>query len=198
MNAALLLRLRHIIQSVHEKGETWLSAELARLRARIPDFEGKQFPPGEQPSQDFMILSLLSQVVNAVRTTLSNAGTSPAKPEEKRKESLLRELADHERRLVERQDEVAKEKIEEEKEQKKFITSDDLHMGFDAKTVSPSFLVRTPDAVKDSQRILTPSCTDHFRQTECRLAETRRQTFHLRRFIRSQTRHQADHQNHHD
>ena len=139
MNAALLVRLRDIIKSVQDKGESWVSAEIAKLRVGIPDFEGKEFAEGEQPSQDFMILSLLSQVVNAVRTALAKEGTAAVKSEEKRKELLLLELADHERRLVERQDEVAKEKIEEEKEQKKFITSDDLHMGFDAKTVSLHF-----------------------------------------------------------
>lgn len=147
MNAALLVRLRDIIGSVQDKGESWVSAEVAKLRAGIPDFEGKEFAQGEQPTQDFMILSLLSQVVNAVRTALAKEGTAAAKSEETKKESLLRELADHERRLVERQDEVAKEKIEEEKEQKKFITSDDLHMGFDAKTVSPSFHYSQPPCV---------------------------------------------------
>ena len=160
MNAALLLRLRDIIQKVQDKGEGWISKELQRLRIGIPDFDKKVFAEGEQPSQDHMILSLLSQVVNAV---LHNAPTT----EDKRKESLLNELAEHERRLVQRQVEVAKEKIEEEKEQKKFITSDDLQMGFDAKTVS-SPIIPHPAPRSDTDECIA----DHLRQTERCIAKT--------------------------
>ena len=128
MNASLLVRLRSLLDSTRSEGPLFIARTVSELKAKVPDYEGKTFKDGEQPSEDHMILSLLSQVANAVEK--SGAG------EEGRGERLVKELEVHEKRLVQRQVDVEKERIEEEKEQRKHITSDDLHTGFESKTVS--------------------------------------------------------------
>lgn len=128
MNSSLLVRIRSLLDSTRTEGAPFIARTVSELKARIPDYEGKTFKDGEQPSQDHMILTLLIQVVNAVEKT--GAG------EEGRGERLVKELEVHEKRLVQRQADVEKERIQEEKEQRKHITSDDLHTGFESKTVS--------------------------------------------------------------
>jgi cell division cycle protein 37 len=127
MNATLLIRIRALIASTKTDGPLFIARTIGELRSKVPDYDGKVFAPGEQPSQDHMVLSLLTQVVNVVEK--DNKG------EEGRGDRLVAELNVHEGRLVKRQQEVDEETIVEEKEQRKFITSDDLHMGFESKTV---------------------------------------------------------------
>jgi cell division cycle protein 37 len=128
MNTGLLARMRSLLTSIRSEGVPFISRTLSELRVKVPDFATKKFADGEQPSQDHMILALLTQVCNAVE--------NDGKGEENKSERLAKELETHIERLVQRQAEIVKEKAEVEKEQKKYITSDDLHMGFESKTVS--------------------------------------------------------------
>lgn len=129
MNASLLLRIQSLITSTTSEGTNFISRTISELRVKVPDYEGRKFAEGEQPSEDHMILSLLSQVINAVgvENVASEGGL----------EKVLKELRVHQVRLEERQIKVGEEEEEEEREQKKRITTDDMHIGFETKTVSP-------------------------------------------------------------
>lgn len=131
MNTGLLVRVRSLLASTEEGGSAFVSRTVEELRTQVPDYEGRVFKDGEQPSEDHMILSLLIQVVNGVK----NKG-GEKEGEEGRKKLLLGELKEHEKKLVERQFEVEMEEQELEAEAKRFITSEDLHVGFESKTVS--------------------------------------------------------------
>lgn len=128
MNSELLVRIHALLASTRAEGPAFVSRNVAELRVKVPDYEGKKFKDGEQPSQDHMVLSLLTQVVNKVE---GEAGGE----KEGRGERLVKELEVHEARLVERQNEVKKETAELEEEKKKHITSEDIHVGFESKTV---------------------------------------------------------------
>lgn len=127
MNDGLLARIEPLLASTRAEGAPFVERTVAELRAKVPDFEGKTFKEGEQPSQDHMILSLLSQVGAAV----AKDGKGP----EGRGDRLVNELEEHKQKLKDRQVDVEKERIEIEAEQKKHITSDDIHVGFESKTV---------------------------------------------------------------
>lgn len=131
MNDSLLLRI-HSLQfslAAAPSNEQFIGQEIARLRDLVPNYDAPpKLKDGEQPSEDHMILSLLSQVVNAVR----KLELAP----EKREGALRKEVDEHEERLVKRQKDIVAELAREEKELKRYITSDDLHMGFESKTVS--------------------------------------------------------------
>jgi len=73
-----------------------------------------------------MVLALLSQV-------LAKAG--PKFEGDDGKKKIVDELKVHKKRLEDRQVDVKKEQIELDKEAGKYITSDDLHVGFESKTV---------------------------------------------------------------
>lgn len=137
MNAGLLTRIESLLGATKDEGPAFVSRTVAELRVKVPDFEGKTFKDGEQPSQDHMILSLLNQVVEAVEKD----GKGP----EGRGDRIVKELEEHKRRLVDRQVEVDKEREAEEKEQKKHITTDDIHIGFETKTVSWGTAARKRD-----------------------------------------------------
>lgn len=141
MNDGLLVRIKSLLAETiaaeasagPEGVESYITGQIITLREKVPDFENpKALKDGEQPSEDHMIISLLSQVVNAVTKLIQEgkAGVSS------RGNLIVEEIKEHERRLVERQEQIVQEIIIEEKEQRKFITSDDLHMGFESKTVS--------------------------------------------------------------
>lgn len=74
-----------------------------------------------------MVLALMSQVVAKVGPKLEG---------EDGKNKVVAELEVHKQRLEGRQDDIHKEQAELEKEASKYITSDDLHVGFESKTVS--------------------------------------------------------------
>ena len=74
-----------------------------------------------------MVLALLSQVFAKVGPKLEG---------EEGKKKIVDELKVHKKRLEDRQVEVKKEQAELDKEAAKYITSDDLHVGFESKTVS--------------------------------------------------------------
>ncbi|KAM0752438.1 hypothetical protein T439DRAFT_312595 [Meredithblackwellia eburnea MCA 4105] len=140
MNQGLLKRIESLTKSLKEEGPPFVSRTVSELRAKVPDYDNKKFKDGEQPSEDHMILSLLTQVVAAVE--------KDGKGEAGRGDRLLNELAVHEHKLEERQVQVDQEAEEIEKEQKKHITSDDIHVGFDSKTMISSTPSAAPQAPK--------------------------------------------------
>ncbi|GAA5910412.1 hypothetical protein JCM8208_004469 [Rhodotorula glutinis] len=133
MNASLISRMDSLIASTQADGAQFVSNEVQRLKAALPyQYETKKFAEGEQPSEDHMIVSLLSQVINEAHKKEQQAGS---KGDEGRDARLVAELEWHKKRLLDRQDEIEKEKVEIANEQKKWITSDDMHLGWDSKTM---------------------------------------------------------------
>ncbi|KAK4048295.1 hsp90 co-chaperone Cdc37 [Microbotryomycetes sp. JL201] len=130
MNDQLLAKMHSLHTSIADEGVPFVQREVARLRTLVPDFATKQFKEGEQPSQDHMVLSLLSQVWDAVE--------KDGKGDNGKGERLAKELTSHIERLEQRQQDIVKEKAELEAEQKKYITMDDLHTGFESKTIISS------------------------------------------------------------
>ncbi|KAJ7175943.1 Cdc37 N terminal kinase binding-domain-containing protein [Mycena filopes] len=102
----------------------------------------KECPPGNDPSQveqtyDGMLLSLLHQVGEAANTAVKEAGATGDQREEKLGKALADGMKEHVVRLKETIDKDTKTLEEEEKEQKKHITSEDMHDGFSNKYVPP-------------------------------------------------------------
>lgn len=129
MNSSLLVRMTDLIDRTSQSGLPFISSQMSDLRKAVPDFEGKQFGPGEQPSEPHMVLALLSQV-------LAKVGAGGKLEGDDGRDKVVEELKVHRKRLEDRQDEVRKEQAELEREAAKYITSDDLHVGFESKTVS--------------------------------------------------------------
>jgi cell division cycle protein 37 len=85
--------------------------------------------PG-QPTYDGMVLTLLLQVSEEAKNVAGDKGEDAVGA--KVKEGLAKHLV----QLAEHTEKLKKELVEEEKEQKKHITSEDMHDGFDSR-VSP-------------------------------------------------------------
>lgn len=82
--------------------------------------------PG-QPTYDAMVLSLLMQVSEEAKKQAGDKGQDVLV--EKIKEGLQKHIVG----LGEHSEKLKKDLAEEEKEQKKHITSEDIHEGFDSK-----------------------------------------------------------------
>ncbi|KAJ7016661.1 Cdc37 N terminal kinase binding-domain-containing protein [Mycena alexandri] len=102
----------------------------------------KECPPGNDPEQleqtyDGMLLSLLRQVGEAANAAVKEAGATDDQREEKLGKALADGMKEHVVRLKETIDKDTKSLEEEEKEQKKHITSEDIHDGFSNQYVPP-------------------------------------------------------------
>ena len=101
-------------------------------------------PPSNDPSKleqtyDGMILSLLRQVAEDAKKKTKESGALESEKEGKLGKLLASGVAEHARRLKETIDKDAQNLAAEEKEQKKHITSEDLHDGFSSKVRKTSF-----------------------------------------------------------
>ncbi|KAF7346453.1 Hsp90 co-chaperone Cdc37g [Mycena sanguinolenta] len=102
----------------------------------------KECPPENDPEQveqtyDGMVLSLLRQVGDAARLTVKEADVADDQREERIGKALAEGMKEHVVRLKETIDNDSKELEQELKEQKKHITSEDIHDGFSTKYVPP-------------------------------------------------------------
>jgi len=52
MNESLLKRMDNLITNTAQRGLSFISSTMEQLRIAVPDFQGKQFKEGEQPSED--------------------------------------------------------------------------------------------------------------------------------------------------
>ncbi|KAF9450581.1 hsp90-like protein [Macrolepiota fuliginosa MF-IS2] len=102
----------------------------------------KDCPPGNDPSKpeqtyDGMLLHLLRGVTDAVKKRVQASNVSESEKDAKLGKELATEMAMHVTQLTKAIDDKKKELEDELKEQKKKITSDDIHEGFDSKYVAP-------------------------------------------------------------
>lgn len=91
-----------------------------------------------EQTYDGMLLSLLKQVGEDSKAKVKEAGVAEADREEKLAKAIADGMAEHVKRLKETIDKDVEKLAQEENEQKKHITSEDLHEGFESK-VGPSF-----------------------------------------------------------
>jgi cell division cycle protein 37 len=85
-----------------------------------------------------MLLSLLKQVGEESKVKVKEAGAAEADRHDKLAKALSSGMAGHVTRLAEAIDKDTEKLVQEEKEQQKHITSEDVHEGFESK-VSSSF-----------------------------------------------------------
>lgn len=95
-------------------------------------------PPGNDSSKleqtyDGMLLSLLQGVAESTNKKIKEAGVTAADKEEKLSKALADEMKMHVKQLGETIEKNKNEVANEEAEQKKHITSEDMHDGFDSK-----------------------------------------------------------------
>lgn len=80
-----------------------------------------------------MLLSLLQGVAESTNKKIKEAGVTAADKEEKLSKALADEMKMHVKQLGETIEKNKNEVANEEAEQKKHITSEDMHDGFDSK-----------------------------------------------------------------
>jgi cell division cycle protein 37 len=95
----------------------------------------KECPPGNNPEKleqtyDGMLLSLLRQVGDAAKVAVKEAGVSDDQREERIGKALAEGIREHVVRLKETIDNDSKELEQEQNEQKRHITSEDMRDGF--------------------------------------------------------------------
>jgi cell division cycle protein 37 len=103
----------------------------------------RECPPTNDPTKleqtyDGMLLSLLKQVGEESKVKVKEAGAAEADRHDKLAKALSSGMAGHVTRLAEAIDKDTEKLVQEEKEQQKHITSEDVHEGFESK-VSSSF-----------------------------------------------------------
>lgn len=112
------------------------------LAEQLEKNPSRDCPPTNDPTKieqtyDGMILSLLKQVGEEAKIKVKEAGVAEADRGKKLAKALANGMAEHMKRLKETIDKDVQKLAEEEKEQKKHITSEDLHEGFESKYVPP-------------------------------------------------------------
>ncbi|KIJ54710.1 hypothetical protein M422DRAFT_24618 [Sphaerobolus stellatus SS14] len=130
LNQVLIARLQTIHQDVQSKGQEYYSSLVEQLQTNpSPDV-----PPtgaNDQPTYDNMILSLLLQVWDEAKEK------GVTKDDPKLDEALVNGIMEHIDQLKQQDQENRVELDKEEEEQKKKITSEDIHDGWDSKYVPP-------------------------------------------------------------
>jgi cell division cycle protein 37 len=125
------------IQASLESGDTDMprTVYFSSLVEQLERNPSKECPPGNNPEKleqtyDGMLLSLLRQVGDAAKVAVKEAGVSDDQREERIGKALAEGIREHVVRLKETIDNDSKELEQEQNEQKKHITSDDMHDGF--------------------------------------------------------------------
>lgn len=125
---------------------------------RLEKNPSRECPPGNNPDKpeqtyDGMLLALLRKVGDDARTKVKEANTLGSERDEKVAKYLASAMTEHVTKLGETIDTDKAKLAEEEKEQKKHITSEDLHDGFENKvrlstrfysTISRLYVVCSP------------------------------------------------------
>lgn len=131
-NGVLEPRLKQIADDVAAQGPTYFSSLAERFRAQ-PSPEAPPTNAPDQKTYDEMLLALMLRVWEEVKET------GVGKDDPQLGDKLAEGLRTHLVRMGEHQEKLKKELAQEEEEQHKKITSDDIHDGFDSR-VSLSFL----------------------------------------------------------
>ncbi|KAG5652897.1 hypothetical protein H0H81_003261 [Sphagnurus paluster] len=142
-NNVLLPRIQEIASKLADPSpSTPHTAYFNALVERLEKNPSRDCPPGNNPDKleqtyDGMLLSLVKKVGEESRHKVKEAGTLEAERDAKIATLLASQMKEHVARLTETIKKDSAELEKEEKEQKKHITSDDLHDGFESKYVPP-------------------------------------------------------------
>ncbi|KAG7440862.1 hsp90-like protein [Guyanagaster necrorhizus] len=142
MNNVLLSRVEEIHTKLTSPSTSSPSAYFNTLVEKLEKNPSNEGPPGADTSYseqtyDGMILSLLNQVTDEVKSGLKDPSIVESEKDEKLVKGLSEGVLRHVTGLKETIQKEEKELETEEKEQKKHITMDDLHDGFDTHYVAP-------------------------------------------------------------
>ncbi|KAH8920989.1 hypothetical protein BT69DRAFT_1264947 [Atractiella rhizophila] len=172
MNESLLKRMDEVREEVKKEGlavakKKYVEGNEKRVEGLKKEGwkEGDKLPY-KQPTEEEMIVELLRQILTDKRVGAMRAegGVSDAVAsytEGERGDKFLDVLAEHKKRLEERQVDARKEIEKEEAEKKKKITSDDLKIGWDSSHVNKGGskqvveLPKAPSEPKDTKKTKT-------------------------------------------
>lgn len=126
MNDVLYERLKTIVKDVETGGRTYFSALIERLKTQ-PSAEAPPTGAKDQPTYDQMIHSLLLRVWDEITSR------DIEKDDPQLDAALTDGLKRHVRELAERQEKCKVDYEFELNEQRKKITLEDIHDGFDSK-----------------------------------------------------------------
>ncbi|KAG5648350.1 hypothetical protein DXG03_004922 [Asterophora parasitica] len=139
----LLTRIKEIYNTLSDPApSTPTTAYFNALVERLEKNPSRDCPPGSNPDKfeqtyDGMLFSLVKQVGEEARHRVKEAGTLEAERDEKITKHLATSIGGHVTGLEKTIEKNVAELASEEKEQKKHITMDDLHDGFESKYVPP-------------------------------------------------------------
>ncbi|KAF7288542.1 Hsp90 co-chaperone Cdc37g [Mycena chlorophos] len=143
-NNVLLPRIKEIATTLaSDKLDKPRTVYFSSLVEQLEKNPSKACPPGNDPSKpehtyDGMLLSLLHKVGDDAKNAVKEAGVvADDEREERLGKALAKGMADHAVQLKETIDNDEKTLADEVKEQKKHITTEDLHDGFSNKYVPP-------------------------------------------------------------
>ncbi|KAF8895328.1 hsp90-like protein [Infundibulicybe gibba] len=142
-NNVLLPRIIEISSKLADPSSaTPPTAYFNNLVEQLQKNPSRDCPPGNDPSKiehtyDGMILDLLRQVGEVAKSKVKESGVVESEKDEKLGKSLASEISEHVTRLKETIVKDTKELEGEEREQRKHITSEDVHDGFENKYVPP-------------------------------------------------------------
>lgn len=138
-NKVLLPRIKEIYSKlVDQSSSVSPTVYFNSLVEQLQTNPSRDCPPGNDPTKpeqtyDGMMLSLLKMVSDKAKERVKQADILGAEKETRLAKELGIEVATHVQQLGDTIDKNEKELDDELKEQKKHITSDDLHDGFDSK-----------------------------------------------------------------
>ena len=138
-NKVLLPRIKEIHSNlVNPSSSVSVTSYFNSLVEQLQTNPSTDSPPGADPTKleqtyDGMVLSLLKMVSEKAKDKVKETDVVGAEKDARLAKELAVEVATHVQQLGDTIDKNQKELDDELKEQKKHITSDDLHEGFDSK-----------------------------------------------------------------
>ncbi|PPR00196.1 hypothetical protein CVT24_004899 [Panaeolus cyanescens] len=141
-NEVLLPRITEIHEKISNSDASTATGYFSSLVDKLQTNPSKDCPPGNDPSKieqtyDGMLLSLLKMVSEKSRDRVKDAGVLESEKTSRLAKELTTEMAFHVKNLADTIAGHKKEVAAEIQEQKKHITMDDIHEGFESKYVPP-------------------------------------------------------------
>ncbi|KAG7088346.1 hypothetical protein E1B28_012350 [Marasmius oreades] len=165
-NNVLLPRIREIYENISSpSSSTPTTTYFNSLVEQLEKNPSKDCPPGNDPSKpehtyDGMILNLLQQVSTKAKQEVQDGSVLESEKQEKLAKALVAGMKFHCEELKKTIDRDAAELDSESKEQKKHITSEDLHDGFSNKYVPPKPAPPPVPGSIDKKTTTTTTVTD--------------------------------------
>ena len=131
MNGVLGPRIDELVASTRREGQAFVERTVSQLRttSQQPARAGDRPTGSKGPTYDAMVLDLLMQVVEEVKAARIEG--------DDRVEAIAKRVQKHRNQLDERTEQCRKQIVEEEAEQRKLITSDDMHEGYSTSVRQP-------------------------------------------------------------